>query len=249
MSSPDAHWSSSRPTTSAQTCRSSSNSCCSMRIVRVLVVDDQSPDGTGDLADELARQHPGRIEVMHRTGRRGLGRSYVDGFRAAIASDADVVCQMDADLSHDPVHLPALVAATANADLVLGSRYVANGAIVNWPLRRLLLSRFANRYIRLVTRLQVRDCTTRVSLLASRGPGRPAARSHLVGRLLVSGRDVVHGGAPGRALRRGADHVRRAAPGRVETVPRGAARIGADAVAIDRRPRSTLNRQPRGMHR
>ena len=128
--------------------------------VRLLVVDDQSPDGTGDIADGLARRYPGRVDVMHRTGQRGLGRSYVDGFRAALSSQTDVVCQMDADLSHDPAHLPALIAATADADLVVGSRYVARGAIVNWPLRRLLLSRFANRYIRLVTRLEVRDCTT-----------------------------------------------------------------------------------------
>jgi dolichol-phosphate mannosyltransferase len=128
--------------------------------VRVLVVDDQSPDGTGALADDLAGRHAGRVDVMHRTGRRGLGRSYVDGFKAALTSSADVICQMDADLSHDPAHLAALIAATARADLVLGSRYVKGGAIVNWPLRRLLLSRFANRYIRLVTRLKVRDCTT-----------------------------------------------------------------------------------------
>jgi dolichol-phosphate mannosyltransferase len=128
--------------------------------VRVLVVDDQSPDGTGAVADELAERYPGRLQVMHRNGRRGLGRSYVDGFRAALSSNADVICQMDADLSHDPTYLPALIAATATADLVLGSRYVPQGAIVNWPLRRLLLSRFANLYIRLVTRLQVRDCTT-----------------------------------------------------------------------------------------
>ena len=84
----------------------------------------------------------------------------MDGFRAALAGSADVICQMDADLSHDPAQLPALVAATAGADLVIGSRYVANGAIVNWPLRRRLLSRFANRYIRTVTRLPVRDCTS-----------------------------------------------------------------------------------------
>jgi dolichol-phosphate mannosyltransferase len=128
--------------------------------VNVLVVDDQSPDGTGAIADDLARQHPGRMQVMHRTGRRGLGRSYVDGFKAALASHADVVCQMDADLSHDPAYLPSLIAAAERADLILGSRYVEHGAIVNWPLRRLLLSRFANLYIRLVTRLQVRDCTT-----------------------------------------------------------------------------------------
>lgn len=128
--------------------------------VRLLVVDDQSPDGTGDIADDVARRYAGRVEVLHRTGPRGLGRSYVDGFRAALSSSADVICQMDADLSHDPAQLPSLVAATAAADLVMGSRYVPQGAIVNWPLRRLLLSRFANMYIRQVTRLRVRDCTT-----------------------------------------------------------------------------------------
>jgi len=128
--------------------------------VLLLVVDDHSPDGTGDIADELARQYSGRIEVMHRTGRRGLGRSYVDGFRAALAGSADLICQMDADLSHDPAQLPALMAATAAADLVIGSRYVANGAVVNWPLRRRRLSRFANQYIRTVTRLRARDCTS-----------------------------------------------------------------------------------------
>jgi dolichol-phosphate mannosyltransferase len=127
---------------------------------RLLVVDDHSPDGTGDIADDLARQYAGRIEVVHRTGQRGLGRSYVDGFRAALAGSADLICQMDADLSHDPAQLPALMAATAGADLVIGSRYVANGAVVNWPLRRRLLSRFANRYIRTVTRLRARDCTS-----------------------------------------------------------------------------------------
>jgi dolichol-phosphate mannosyltransferase len=128
--------------------------------VSLLVVDDASPDGTGDVADALARQHPGRIEVMHRTGRRGLGRSYIDGIRRAIERPVDVICQMDADLSHDPRQLPALIAGTAHADVVLGSRYVPGGGIVNWPKRRRLLSRFANLYIRLVTRLRARDCTS-----------------------------------------------------------------------------------------
>ena len=81
--------------------------------VRVMVVDDQSPDGTGELADDLARQHPGRIDVMHRTDRRGLGRSYIDGIKRSIHEPFDVICQMDADLSHDPRRLPDLVAATA----------------------------------------------------------------------------------------------------------------------------------------
>ena len=128
--------------------------------VRLLVVDDQSPDGTAGVADDLAREYPGRIDVMVRTGRRGLGRAYIDGFSAALATSADLICQMDADLSHDPAQLPTLIAAAATADLVIGSRYVPNGTIVNWPLQRLLLSRFANWYVRTVTRLRACDCTS-----------------------------------------------------------------------------------------
>jgi dolichol-phosphate mannosyltransferase len=128
--------------------------------VRVLIVDDQSPDGTGEVADALARTHAGRVEVMHRTGRRGLGLSYLDGFKKALGEPVDLICQMDADLSHDPAGLPALIEGSSHADLVLGSRYVPGGAILNWPPHRLLLSRFANFYVRMVTRLRVRDCTT-----------------------------------------------------------------------------------------
>lgn len=128
--------------------------------VSVLVVDDRSPDGTGQLADALAAQHPGRIEVMHRTARPGLGRSYIDGIAHVIDRDVDVICQMDADLSHDPAHLPDLIAATEHADVVIGSRYIPGGAIVNWPKRRQVLSRFANMYIRAITRMSAHDCTS-----------------------------------------------------------------------------------------
>jgi len=128
--------------------------------VRVMVVDDQSPDGTGALADDLARKHPGRVEVMHRTGVRGLGRSYIDGIAQGIHQDVELICQMDADLSHDPRHLPALMAAAAHADVVIGSRYIPGGAIQNWPRRRRILSRLANIYIRQITRLSPRDCTS-----------------------------------------------------------------------------------------
>jgi dolichol-phosphate mannosyltransferase len=128
--------------------------------LRLLIVDDQSPDGTGRLADQLASEHSGRIRVLHRTGHRGLGRSYVDGLREALREPVDVICQMDADLSHDPRQLPALIAAADESDVVIGSRYVPGGRIVNWPLRRRLLSRFANGYVRTVTRLVVRDCTS-----------------------------------------------------------------------------------------
>lgn len=129
--------------------------------VRVLVIDDGSPDGTGAIADQLATERPGQVAVMHRTGARGLGRSYRDGFRVAVQSDADFVCQMDADLSHDPKFLPAMInAAASGTGLVIGSRYREGGGVENWPLRRKMLSAFANTYIRTVTGLSVRDCTS-----------------------------------------------------------------------------------------
>lgn len=128
--------------------------------VRVLVVDDHSPDGTGEVADRIATEYPGRVSVLHRTDKRGFGRSYVAGMKLAITEPVDVVCQMDADLSHDPAQLPQLIAATATADVVIGSRYVPGGAILNWPMRRRVLSRVANAYIRTVTRLGPRDCTS-----------------------------------------------------------------------------------------
>lgn len=128
--------------------------------VRLLVVDDHSPDGTGQLAETLALAHPGRISVLHRTSQRGFGRSYIDGMKQALREPVDVLCQMDADLSHNPQQLPDLIAGTAHADVVIGSRYIPGGAIVNWPAKRRVLSRVANAYIRTVTRLNARDCTS-----------------------------------------------------------------------------------------
>jgi dolichol-phosphate mannosyltransferase len=128
--------------------------------VRVLVVDDGSPDGTGALADELAKASPERMSVLHRTGTRGLGRSYLDGFTHALRMGVDVVVQMDADLSHDPAYLPVLLDATARYDVALGSRYVQGISVVNWPLERLILSTLGNRYVRAITGLSVNDCTS-----------------------------------------------------------------------------------------
>ncbi len=129
---------------------------------RVMVVDDQSPDGTGKVADALAREFPDRVEVLHRTGKKGLGRSYIEALLLARARTEDFVCQMDADLSHDPKYLPEMVALAQSGphDLVIGSRYLHGVSVVNWPLHRLILSTFANRYIRAVTRLPVADCTS-----------------------------------------------------------------------------------------
>jgi dolichol-phosphate mannosyltransferase len=127
---------------------------------RLLVVDDASPDGTGAIADALAARAGGRVEVLHRSGPRGLGRAYIDGLRHALATQADAIGQMDADLSHDPKYLPDLVAALDTFDLVIGSRYLHGVSVVNWPLRRIMLSAFANRYIRAITGLGPHDCTS-----------------------------------------------------------------------------------------
>jgi dolichol-phosphate mannosyltransferase len=127
---------------------------------RLLVVDDASPDGTGALADDLAARWPGRIEVMHRKGARGLGLAYIAGLARALESGADAVGQMDADLSHDPAYLPDLVGGLASSDLVIGSRYLRGVSVINWPLHRIVLSAFANRYIRVVTGLAPTDCTS-----------------------------------------------------------------------------------------
>ncbi len=129
--------------------------------LRLMIVDDQSPDGTAEIADALATENPGRVLVLHRTGVRGLGRSYVEGMQYALRNtDVDLVCQMDADLSHLPADLPRLLEAALDADLVIGSRYVQGGRVVNWPMPRLLLSAFANRYVRTLTRIDVRDVTS-----------------------------------------------------------------------------------------
>jgi dolichol-phosphate mannosyltransferase len=127
--------------------------------VQLLIVDDASPDGTGGVADDLARRFAGRVQVMHRTGRRGLGRSYVDGFRRALEMRVEVAVQMDADLSHDPSYLPSILEASRRFDVVIGSRYVHGISVVNWPLKRLILSTAGNRYVRAITRLPARDCT------------------------------------------------------------------------------------------
>jgi dolichol-phosphate mannosyltransferase len=127
---------------------------------RLLVVDDASPDGTGSLAEALGQRYPGRIDVLHRRGPRGLGLAYVDGLRRALETSADAIGQMDADLSHDPKYLPDLVGALSSHDMVIGSRYLSGISVINWPLHRIILSAFANRYIRFVTGMAPRDCTS-----------------------------------------------------------------------------------------
>jgi dolichol-phosphate mannosyltransferase len=126
---------------------------------RLLVVDDASPDGTGALADRLAEQNAA-VEVLHRRGKDGLGPAYLAGFEYALARGAELVIVMDADFSHDPEHLPAMIAAAEHSDLVLGSRYVPGGRIANWPWLRRVLSRSGSLYARLMLGVKIRDLTS-----------------------------------------------------------------------------------------
>jgi dolichol-phosphate mannosyltransferase len=124
----------------------------------VCILDDNSPDGTADYAEELFGANP-RFSVMRRKGARGYGRSLVDGYRKAIEEGYARLVQLDADFSHDPRTIPALIEASREADVVIGSRYCAGGRVANWPLRRRLLSRFANRYVCVITGMKVGDAT------------------------------------------------------------------------------------------
>ena len=125
----------------------------------ILVVDDNSPDGTGELADQLAAENP-RIHAIHREGKQGLGTAYIAGFRWALERDYEYMFEMDADHSHDPKHLPQFLEAAQDADLVLGSRYLGGRVtVVNWPMSRLFLSYSANIYARMVTGNKLCDAT------------------------------------------------------------------------------------------
>lgn len=127
--------------------------------LHVLVVDDNSPDGTGQLADELSCLNE-RVNVLHRPAKLGLGSAYRDGFRLAMELGADLLIEMDADFSHDPSILPLFLEKIKTNDLVIGSRYINGISVVNWPLRRLILSYGANWYTRLITGLTIMDCTS-----------------------------------------------------------------------------------------
>jgi dolichol-phosphate mannosyltransferase len=126
--------------------------------INVLVVDDNSPDGTGLIVDKLAKDNP-RINVLHRERKEGLGKAYLAGFKWGIDRKFDYIFEMDADFSHDPIYLPNFLKTIEDNDLVLGSRYISGVNVVNWPMGRLLLSYYANAYTRIITGLPVRDAT------------------------------------------------------------------------------------------
>ena len=126
--------------------------------VDVLVVDDNSPDGTGKIADELAATNP-QVHVLHRAGKEGLGRAYIAGFKWALERGYEFIFEMHCDFSHNPDDIPAFLEAVRDADLVLGSRYLGGIRVINWPLGRLMLSRFAGKYVALVTGMPFSDPT------------------------------------------------------------------------------------------
>ncbi|MFN8482498.1 MAG: polyprenol monophosphomannose synthase [Anaerolineae bacterium] len=126
----------------------------------ILVIDDASPDGTGEAIDELARQNPGRVRAMHRAGKQGLGSAYVAGFKFALSQTYDLIFQMDADFQHDPLDLPRFAAAAQEADVVIGSRYVEGGATTDWSLFRRMISQGGAMYTRALLGLPYRDVTT-----------------------------------------------------------------------------------------
>ena len=126
---------------------------------RLLIVDDNSPDGTGRIVETFASSHPDRVRLLSRCQKEGIGRAYVAGFEVALATDATLIAQMDADLSHDPSDLQRLVEATNDADLALGSRYVEGGDTAGWPRHRKIISRIGGRYARTVLNVPIQDLT------------------------------------------------------------------------------------------
>ena len=128
--------------------------------LNLIIVDDGSPDGTGNLAEELAKDYPGELSVIHREGKMGLGSAYIRGFGAALAGGAEAIGQMDADFSHSPSYLPGFLAQLDDWDAVFGSRYVEGGRVdERWSVGRVFLSKFGNNYARIILRLQVQDST------------------------------------------------------------------------------------------
>lgn len=123
----------------------------------ILVVDDNSPDGTGQAAEELSKKYP--VSVLHKEEKAGIGAAYIAGFKECLANGSDIICEMDADLSHDPKYFPAIIKGLESADLVLGSRYIPGGGTVNWGTYRKMVSGNANRLVRLMTGIKINDTT------------------------------------------------------------------------------------------
>ena len=177
--------------------------------VDLLVVDDNSPDGTGKLADELAAKHPA-IHVLHRTEKSGLGRAYIAGFKWALERGYEFVFEMDGDFSHNPDDIPMFLEAARNADLVLGSRYLNGIRIINWPLSRLMLSKSAAKYVQLITGMPITDPTGGYKCFTPAGAAGHQPGGDQLQRLQLPDRDDPPALAAGHEDRGGADRLHRA---------------------------------------
>ena len=159
----------------------------------VLVIDDASPDGTQDAVLSKIEQYPGRVYMETRQGKLGLGTAYIHGFKWALSRQYGYVIEMDADFSHNPDDLPKLYHQCRDhgADIAIGSRYVSGVNVVNWPMRRVLMSYFASMYVRVITRMPLRDSTAGFCMLSRRSTPHAESRQHTVQRICVPDRDEV----------------------------------------------------------
>ena len=177
-------------------------------IAEVLVVDDNSPDGTGRAADEMAKANP-RVHVLHRSGKMGLGSAYIEGFRYAIEKGYDYIFEMDADFSHDPAEIPNFLEAAKDYDVVIGSRYIDGIRILNWPLKRLMLSYFASVYARTITGLKLYDTTGGYKCFRREVLDKAGPLPHPFGRVLVPDRDELPLPEEGVQVKRDTHNIRR----------------------------------------
>ena len=182
----------------------------------MLVIDDGSPDGTAAIVKERRKEFPERLHLMERAGKLGLGTAYLAGFRWGLENGFDYICEMDCDFSHNPDDLVRLYRAAAEGnDVVVGSRYVQGVNVVNWPMSRLLMSYFASMYVRIVTRMPLRDATAGFVCYSRR-----ALETIDLDAVRVPDRDEILGLAAGNAAQGGVDHLRRTPRGNVEDVGR-----------------------------
>ena len=201
--------------------------------VDLLIVDDDFARRHRRIADALASspEAEGRVHVLHRASKEGLGRAYLAGFAWAMAADYEAVVEMDADLSHDPLYLQSMVDAGRTADVVIGSRYLNGISVINWPLRRILLSWGANWYVRTVTRLTVNDCTSGYRLYHRRVLEAIRLETVRSNGYSFPGGDDVPGADRGLPDNGSADHLHGAAGGPVEAVQRGRVGVAHHALA------------------
>ena len=197
--------------------------------VDVLIVDDNSPDGTGKIADALAAHYP-QLHVLHRSEKNGLGRAYIAGFQWALERGYEFIFEMDCDFSHDPDEIPNFLKAAEKADLVIGSRYTGGVRVVNWPLKRLLLSRFAGIYVWLVTGLPITDPTGGYKCFRRRAGHQPGG--HPLERLQLSNRNDPPALARRIQGRRSADHLHRTRRGQFQVVARHRGRGVLDGLVV-----------------